>query len=95
MVVDCGSTTANILESELFGHLKGSFTHALKNKKGLIQEAQDGIRNLSVDCRVIAATNADLPDLIKKGSFREDLYFRFKGITLRLPPLRERREDIP
>jgi DNA-binding NtrC family response regulator len=127
VVVDCGSTPANLLESELFGHLKGSFTHALKDKKGLIQEAQGGtlfldeignigpemqtrllrflqegtIRPLGgtktfrVDCRVIAATNADLPELIKTGGFREDLYFRLKGITLRLPPLRERRQDIP
>jgi DNA-binding NtrC family response regulator len=127
VVVDCGSTPANLLESELFGHLKGSFTHALKDKKGLIQEAQGGtlfldeIGNIGpemqtrllrflqegtirpvggtktthVDCRVVAATNADLPELIKKGSFREDLYFRLKGITLRLPSLRQRREDIP
>ncbi len=127
VVVDCGSTPANLLESELFGHLKGSFTHALKDKKGLIQEAQGGTlfldeignispemqtrllrflqegtirplggtKTLNVDCRVIAATNADLPELIKKGGFREDLYFRLKGITLRLPALRERREDIP
>ncbi|MFH1034394.1 MAG: sigma-54 dependent transcriptional regulator [Pseudomonadota bacterium] len=127
VVVDCGSTPANLLESELFGHLKGSFTHALKDKKGLIQEAQGGtlfldeIGNIGpemqtrllrflqegtirpvggtktshVDCRVVAATNADLPELIKKGDFREDLYFRLKGITLRLPALRQRREDIP
>ncbi|MBI5524128.1 MAG: sigma-54-dependent Fis family transcriptional regulator [Desulfarculus sp.] len=127
VVVDCGSTPANLLESELFGHLKGSFTHALKDKKGLIQEAQGGTlfldeignigpemqtrllrflqegtirpvggtKNISVDSRVIAATNADLPELIKRGAFREDLYFRIKGITLHLPALRQRREDIP
>ncbi|MBI4798409.1 MAG: sigma-54-dependent Fis family transcriptional regulator [Desulfarculus sp.] len=127
VVVDCGSTPANLLESELFGHLKGSFTHALKDKKGLIQEAQGGTlfldeignigpemqtrllrflqegtirpvggtKNISVDSRVIAATNADLPEMIRKGAFREDLYFRLKGITLHLPALRARREDIP
>lgn len=126
MVVDCGSTPAGILESELFGHLKGAFTHAVKDKVGLIQAADAGtlfldeIGNIShdmqcrmlrfledkkirqvgavketiVDCRVIAATNADLPLAIEEGSFRQDLYYRLKGITLTIPPLRERKEDI-
>nr|WP_319493375.1 sigma-54 dependent transcriptional regulator [uncultured Desulfobacter sp.] len=126
MVVDCGSTPAGILESELFGHLKGAFTHAVKDKVGLIQAADSGtlfldeIGNIShdmqcrmlrfledkkirqvgavkesmVDCRVIAATNADLSMAIEEGSFRQDLYYRLKGITLTIPPLRERKEDI-
>jgi DNA-binding NtrC family response regulator len=126
MVVDCGSTPAGILESELFGHLKGSFTHAVKDKIGLMQAADSGtlfldeignishdmqcrllrfledkkirqvgaVKEISVDCRVIAATNADLFQAIEEGSFRQDLYYRLKGITLTIPPLRERKEDI-
>ncbi|CAM2058682.1 Sigma-54-dependent Fis family transcriptional regulator [Desulfovibrionales bacterium] len=127
VVVDCGSTPATLLESELFGHVKGSFTHAMRDKKGLIEEADRGtlfldeIGNISpemqtrllrflqehtirrigdtkvipVTCRVIAATHADLPALVREGTFREDLYFRLKVVTLHLPPLRERKEDIP
>jgi len=127
VVVDCGATPANLLESELFGHLKGSFTHALRDKKGLIAEAdggtlfldeignispemqtrllrflQEGVirpvggnRESAVDARVVAATNADLPALIRRGEFREDLYYRLRGITIPVPPLRERRQDIP
>ncbi|NDY72985.1 sigma-54-dependent Fis family transcriptional regulator [Desulfobacter hydrogenophilus] len=126
MVVDCGSTPAGILESELFGHLKGAFTHAVKDKVGLIEAAHSGtlfldeignishdmqcrmlrfledkkirqvgaVKETSVDCRVIAATNADLAQAIDEGSFRQDLYYRLKGITLTIPPLRERKEDI-
>ncbi len=127
VIVDCGSTQPTLLESELFGHVKGSFTHAVRDKKGLMEEAEGGtlfldeIGNISpemqtrllrflqertirrvgdtraipVNCRVIAATNADLPALVKKGEFREDLYFRLKVVTLKVPPLRERKEDIP
>jgi len=127
VIVDCGSTQPTLLESELFGHVKGSFTHAVRDKKGLMEEADGGtlvldeIGNISpemqtrllrflqertirrvgdtraipVNCRVIAATNADLPALVKKGAFREDLYFRLKVVTLKVPPLRERKEDIP
>lgn len=127
VIVDCGSTQPTLLESELFGHVKGSFTHAVRDKKGLMEEAEGGtlfldeIGNISpemqtrllrflqertirrvgdtraipVNCRVIAATNADLPSLVKKGEFREDLYFRLKVVTLKVPPLRERKEDIP
>ncbi len=127
VVVDCGSTPAGILESELFGHTKGAFTHAVKDKQGLIQAADKGtlfldeIGNIShdmqcrmlrfledrkirqvgsvqektVDCRVLAATNADLVESIETGTFRQDLYYRLKGITLTIPPLRERKEDIP
>jgi len=127
VVVDCGSTQPTLLESELFGHVKGSFTHALKAKKGLIEEADGGtlfldeIGNIShemqtrllrflqegtirpvgdtkektVSCRVVAATNASMMDKVKEGEFREDLYYRLKVVTLTIPPLRERRDDIP
>lgn len=127
VVVDCGSTQPTLLESELFGHVKGSFTHAVKDKKGLIEEADGGtlfldeIGNISPDmqtrllrflqegtirrvgdtaerkvsCRVLAATNADLPGMVAGGDFREDLYYRLKVVTLTIPPLRERREDLP
>jgi len=127
VVVDCGSTPAGILESELFGHMKGAFTHAVKDKEGLIEAADQGtlfldeIGNIShdmqcrllrfledgkirrvgavteknVDARVVAATNADLGEAIEEGKFRQDLYYRIKGITLTIPPLRERKQDIP
>ena len=127
VVVDCGSTPAGILESELFGHTKGAFTHAVKDKQGLIQAAHTGtlfldeignishdmqcrllrfledgrirkvgaVKEQNADCRVLVATNADLPAAIEAGTFRQDLYYRIKGITLTIPPLRERREDIP
>jgi DNA-binding NtrC family response regulator len=127
VVVDCGSTQPTLLESELFGHVKGSFTHAVKDKKGLIEEADGGtlfldeIGNISpemqtrllrflqegtirrvgdtrertVRCRVVAATNADLPGKVRAGDFREDLYYRLKVVTLTIPPLRDRAEDIP
>jgi DNA-binding NtrC family response regulator len=127
VVVDCGSTPSTLLESELFGHVKGAFTNAFKDKKGLVAEAHGGtlfldeIGNISsemqlrllrflqerrirrvgdvaetpVNCRVIAATNADLADLVRRGQFREDLYYRLKVITMQVPPLRERKADIP
>lgn len=127
VVVDCGSTPAGILESELFGHMKGSFTHAVQDKKGLIEAAHNGtlfldeignisqemqsrllrfledkkirrvgaIKEIQVDCRVLSATNADLPADIEEGIFRQDLYYRIKGVTLNIPALRERKEDIP
>ena len=127
MVVDCGSTPTGLLESELFGHVRGSFTHAIRDKKGLIEAADRGtlfldeignisqdmqvrllrfleerkirrigdIREISVNCRVISATNIDLPREVEDGEFREDLYYRLRVVTLKIPPLRERREDIP
>lgn len=127
MVVDCGSTPPGILESELFGHVKGSFTHAIQDKKGLIEAADGGtlfldevgnisqemqsrllrfledrkirqvgaIKEKEIDCRVIAATNADLKAYAEEGTFRYDLYYRLKVVTLLVPPLRDRREDIP
>lgn len=126
VVVDCGSTPAGLLESELFGHVRGAFTHAMRDKRGLIEEAGGGtllldeignisqemqtrllrflqertirrigdVKEMPVDCRVLAATNADLPAMVREGSFREDLYYRLKVINLMVPPLRERREDI-
>jgi DNA-binding NtrC family response regulator len=127
VAVDCGSTPSGLLESELFGHMRGSFTNALKDKKGLIEAADSGslffdeignispemqvrllrflegrrirrvggLREIPVDCRVISATNADLPSEVAEGRFREDLYYRLKSVTIRIPPLRERKEDIP
>jgi DNA-binding NtrC family response regulator len=126
VVVDCGSTPATLLESELFGHVKGSFTHAVRDKKGLIEEANKGTlfldeignistemqvrllrflenhkirrigdtREITVNCRVIAATNSDLAQDVAQGSFREDLYYRLRVVTINVPPLRERKEDI-
>jgi DNA-binding NtrC family response regulator len=127
VVVDCGSTPAGLLESELFGHVRGAFTHAVTDKRGLIDTADKGtlfldeIGNIStemqvrllrfledrkirrigdlkenaVDCRVLAATNSDLIDDIKNGRFREDLYYRLRVVTLQIPRLRDRKEDIP
>lgn len=127
VVVDCGSTPTGLLESELFGHVRGSFTHAIRDKKGLIEAAERGtlfldeignisqemqvrllrfledrkirrigdLKEIPVDCRVISATNVDLPEEVEAGNFREDLYYRLRVVTLRIPPLRERREDIP
>ena len=127
VVVDCGSTPTGLLESELFGHVKGAFTHAIRDKKGLIEAADRGtlfldeignisaemqmrllrfledrkirrigdLREIPVDCRVIAATNVDLPEEVEEGNFREDLYYRLRVVTLKIPPLRDRKEDIP
>ena len=127
VIVDCGSTPSGILESELFGHRKGAFTHAVRDKQGLIQAAHTGtlfldevgnvshdmqcrllrflenstvrqvgaVADTTVDCRIISATNSDLGSQIEAGEFRRDLFYRLKGVKLVLPPLRERREDIP
>ena len=127
VVVDCGSTPAGLLESELFGHVRGAFTQAIRDKKGLIETADKGtlfldeIGNISldmqvrllrfledrkirrvgelieipVDCRIIAATNSDLIEDIEAGKFREDLYYRLRVVTLKVPRLRDRKEDIP
>jgi len=124
--VNCAALSENLLESELFGHEKGSFTHAVARHIGrfevankgtifldeigeislpvqmkllrVLQEKQfervGGSETLTVDVRVIAASNRDLADAIKQKQFREDLYYRLNVITLRLPPIRERGEDI-
>jgi DNA-binding NtrC family response regulator len=125
--VNTGSMPADLLESTLFGHVKGAFTSAIASKKGLFEIAdkgtlfldeigtmtmetqakilrvlQDrkfmhlgGVQELHVDVRIIAATNVDLRQMVKEGKFREDLFYRLNVITIDLPPLRHRREDIP
>jgi len=125
--VNCGALHENLLESELFGHIKGAFTGAVENKTGRFEAAHGGTifldeinstspklqvkllrvlqerefervgesRTIRVDVRVIAATNASLEDLVAEGEFREDLYYRLNVIPVVLPPLRERRDDIP
>jgi DNA-binding NtrC family response regulator len=125
--VNTGSMPPDLLESTLFGHVKGAFTSAVASKKGLFEVAdrgtlfldeigtmsmdtqskilrvlQDrkfmhlgGIHELQVDVRIIAATNVDLKQMVKEGKFREDLFYRLNVITIDLPPLRLRKEDIP
>ncbi|MDR0801692.1 sigma-54 dependent transcriptional regulator [Fluviicola sp.] len=125
--VNCGAIPENLLESELFGFLKGSFTGAMENRTGFFQEANTGtifldeIGNAShnvqsrllrvlqekeitmigsskvqkIDVRIIAATNADLQQMVRQGTFREDLYYRLNVVNIEMPPLRERKDDIP
>ncbi len=125
--INCGALPENLLESELFGHERGAFTGAIRDKKGLFQEAERGTifldeigemtpavqikvlrvlqdrvvrkvggnEEVPVETRVIAATNQDLAESIQKGTFREDLFYRINVIPIALPPLRQRKEDIP
>lgn len=127
IVVNCGAIPETLIESELFGHKKGSFTGALADRAGKFEAANHGtvfldevselkpelqVRMLrvlqereidkigqtapmKVDVRILAATNRNLSKMVEDGSFREDLYYRLSVVTLRVPPLRERRDDIP
>jgi len=127
VAVNSGSLPPELLESTLFGHVKGAFTSAIQSKKGYFEVADRGTiffdeigtigaetqvkllrviqekeftplgatDPIKVDVRILAATNADLHQLVKEGKFREDLYYRLNVINIALPPLRERREDIP
>ncbi len=127
LAVNCGALAENLLESELFGHAKGSFTGAIADKRGLFEEAQGGtlfldeigditpalqikllrvlqesefkpvgsVESKKSNVRVIAATHRDLDALVKIGKFRDDLFYRLKVISIELPSLRERMEDLP
>lgn len=127
IIQNCGAINDNLLESELFGHVKGAFTNAIKDKKGLFELANNGtlfldeigdtspamqvkllrvleegtfipvggIEQRKVDVRILAATNKNLEQMVKDGAFREDLYYRLNVINIKLPTLKERKEDIP
>ncbi len=125
--VDCGSLVPTLIESELFGHVRGAFTGATHPKDGLLAIAEGGtvfldeigelsvdlqakllraiqekeirpvgsVRRIPINVRILAATNRDLEQAVVQGTFRRDLFFRLNVLTLRIPPLRERRQDIP
>jgi len=102
--INCGAIPENLLESELFGHTKGAFTGAVQTRIGRFEQANGGTifldeiggsSTIKVDVRIIAATSANLERMVSDGTFREDLFYRLNVIPINLPPLRERREDIP
>jgi DNA-binding NtrC family response regulator len=125
--VNCGAIPSNLLEDELFGHVKGAFTNAHQHRIGRFEQANQGTlfldeisnmpmelqvkllrvlqerefekvgstKTIKVDVRILAATNADLLESVSKGNFREDLYYRLNVIPIQIPPLRQRRDDIP
>jgi DNA-binding NtrC family response regulator len=125
--VDCGSLVPTLIESELFGYVRGAFTGAVRSKEGLLATAEGGTvfldevgelpvdlqakllraiqekeirpvggtRAMPINIRILAATNRDLDAAVSQGTFRRDLYFRLNVLTLRIPPLRERKQDIP
>lgn len=127
VAINCAAIPEGLLESELFGHMKGAFTGAASNKQGLFELANEGtifldeigempmslqakllrvieggtfrrvggLSDLTVDVRIVSATNKDLQAMIEQNRFREDLYFRLNVLSVKIPPLRERREDIP
>jgi DNA-binding NtrC family response regulator len=127
VAINCGNIPSDLLESELFGHVRGAYTGATTSKKGLFEAADGGtlfldevanismeiqakllrviqerefrrlggLENVKVDVRIIAATNIDLQTAVRQGSFRDDLYYRLNVIVIKIPPLRERTEDIP
>ena len=125
--VNCGALSENLLESELFGHVRGSFTGAVNNRTGRFEAAHMGTifldeinsttlqlqvkllrvlqerqlervgdtQTIEVDTRILAASNRDLIELVREGLFREDVYWRLNVVPVVIPPLRERRDDIP
>jgi two-component system response regulator HydG len=125
--IDCGALTPTLIESEMFGHVRGAFTGATHDRQGLLAAAGEGTvfldeivelpvelqskllralqereikplgsnERIQVKARIVAATNQDLEVAIKRGTFRKELYFRLNVVSIKLPPLRERREDIP
>lgn len=127
VAVNCSALAENLLESELFGHVKGAFTGAIRSTQGRFQMAHTGtllldeigdispriqlkllrvlqektfervgdVKEIKVDVRVIACTNQDLKEKVRRGEFREDLYYRLKVVELNIPPLRERKDDLP
>jgi DNA-binding NtrC family response regulator len=127
VAINCGNIPSELLESELFGHVRGAYTGATSTKKGLFEAANGGtlfldevatismeiqakllraiqerefrrlggLENIKVDVRIIAATNVDLQTNVRQGVFREDLYYRLNVIAIKIPPLRDRAEDIP